>query len=300
MDLTEALAGITCPVVTPFEDGSGSTEIDEDAFTNLLDHLLEGGIDAIFPCGTTGEFASLSNDERNRVHELAVQHVAGEVPVLAGAAATSVAEAVARAETAAEIGADAAVITPPYFHAANAPEGNQRFIGRVADRSPLPLLLYNIPVCTGGRLEPETLEAVATRDNVIGLKDSSGDLEYFLSVLRRTPDEFLTLQGYDALLAPALRMGADGGVNALSNVAPEQYIELHASFDESRGEALQDAIVPLFESCASYGFAPATKTALEYRDVIPSDGVRPPLVEVGADGRASIEAGVDGLLESGN
>ncbi|WP_440763812.1 dihydrodipicolinate synthase family protein [Natronorubrum sp. DTA7] len=298
MDLTEALSGITTPLVTPFEDDS--SDVDEAAFADLIDHLLEAGIDGVFPCGTTGEFASLAREERNRVHELAVERVDGEVPVLAGAAATSVHDAVAHAETAAELGADAAVITPPYFHTANAPEGNQQFVEQVADRAPLPILLYNIPVCTGQRMEPETLAAVATHENVIGLKDSSGDLEYFLSVLRNTPDEFLMLQGYDALLVPALRMGADGGVNALSNVAPEEYTELHATFDDPRGEELQDAIVPLFDACASYGFGPATKTALEYRDVIPSDAVRPPLVEVPDEGRESIGEAVDGLLESGD
>ncbi|SDJ41797.1 dihydrodipicolinate synthase family protein [Natronorubrum texcoconense] len=298
MDLTEALSGITCPLITPFEDDS--SRIDDAAFTDLIDHLLEAGIDGVFPCGTTGEFASLSREEHSRVVELAVERVDGEVPVLAGAAATSVHDAVAHAETAAELGADAAVITPPYFHTANAPEGNQQFVEQVADRSPLPILLYNIPVCTGQRMEPETLAAVATHENVIGLKDSSGDLEYFLSVRRNTPDEFLMLQGYDALLVPALRMGADGGVNALSNVAPEQYTELHATFDDSRGEELQDAIVPLFDACASYGFGPATKTALEYHDVIPSDAVRPPLVEVPDEGREAIGEAVDGLLESGD
>ncbi|WP_436345182.1 dihydrodipicolinate synthase family protein [Natronorubrum sp. FCH18a] len=298
MTLQQALQGITCPLVTPFEDDSSG--IDESAFDDLVDHLLAGGIDALFPCGTTGEFASLTTEERDRVHELAVEHVDGEVPVLAGAAATSVADAVSHTETAAEIGADAAVLTPPYFHTANAPEGNQRFLERVAERSPLPLLLYNIPVCTGKRLEPETLAAVATHDNVIGLKDSSGDLEYFLSILRNTPDEFLVLQGYDALLVPALRMGADGGVNALSNVVPEQYAELYETYDDEQGENLQDAIVPLFDSCANYGFAPATKTALEYCDVIPTDAVRPPLVEVPDDGREAIGESVDGVLESGN
>lgn len=296
MTLQQALQGITCPLVTPFEDGSGAPELDEEAFADLIDHLLEGGIDGLFPCGTTGEFASLSPDERNRVHELAVEHADGEVPVLAGAAATSVHEAVAYAEDAAEIGADAAVVTPPYFHTANAPEGNQRFLEQVADRSPLPILLYNIPVCTGQRMEPETLEAVATHDDIIGLKDSSGDFEYFLSVVRRTPDDFIMLQGYDTLLVPALRMGADGGLNALSNVVPEQYAELYETYGDERGEELQDAIEPLFDACASYGFGPATKTALEYRDVIPSDTVRPPLVEVPADGREAIENGVDGLL----
>ncbi|QFU81488.1 dihydrodipicolinate synthase family protein [Natronorubrum aibiense] len=297
MELHHALSGITCPVVTPFDDAG---EIDDDAFVATLEHLLEHGIDGVFPCGTTGEFASLTREERRHVHELAVEHAGGEVPVLAGAAATSVAEAVAYTEDAADAGADAAVVTPPYFHTANDPAGNRQFLEQVADQSPLPVLLYNIPVCTGGRIEPETLTAVATHDDIIGLKDSSGDLEYFLSVLRQTPEEFLMLQGYDALLVPALRMGADGGLNALSNVVPEAYAELYDTFDAERGEELQDAIAPLFDACASYGFAPATKTALEYRGLLPTDSVRPPLVSVPADERAAIGSAVDDLLLPAN
>ncbi|SIR56737.1 dihydrodipicolinate synthase family protein [Natronorubrum thiooxidans] len=297
MELHHALSGITCPVVTPFDDAGA---IDDDAFVDVLEQLLEGGIDGVFPCGTTGEFASLTREERRHVHDLAVEHAGGEVPVLAGAAATSVAEAVTYTEDAADAGADAAVVTPPYFHTANDPAGNRRFLEQVADQSPLPVLLYNIPVCTGGRMEPETLAAVATHDNIVGLKDSSGDLEYFLSVMRQTPDDFCMLQGYDALLVPALRMGADGGLNALSNVAPQQYAELYETFDERRGEALQDAIAPLFDACASHGFAPATKAALEYRGVVPTDAVRPPLVEVPEADRPAIASAVDDLLLPAN
>ena len=296
MDLQQDLRGITAPLVTPFEPDS--SEIDEAALRDLIDHLLENGIDGVFPCGTTGEFASLAPEERRRVHEIAVDAVDGEVPVLAGAAGTTVDEAVAYAEHAAEIGADAAVVTEPYFHGPNDPDGNRAFFEAVADRSPLPLLLYNIPPCTGGSIAVETVAALADHENVIGLKDSSGDLEYFLSILRRAPDEFRMLQGYDALLAPALRMGADGGLNAGANVAPGAYAALYESVDEQRGVELQDAIEPLFEACAAHGFAPATKTALEYRGVIPADAVRPPLVEVSADGREAITAGVDGLLEA--
>ncbi|SDR35801.1 dihydrodipicolinate synthase family protein [Natronobacterium texcoconense] len=295
MTLEHDLQGITTPLVTPFD--ADAEEIDESALEDLVDHLLENGIDGLFPCGTTGEFASLTPAERRRVHEVVVDRVDGEVPVLAGAAATTVEEAVDYTEHAAEIGADVAVVTEPYFHGPNAPTGNRRFFERVADRSPLPVLLYNIPPCTGGKIAVETLEAVATHENVIGIKDSSGDLEYMLSVIRRTPNEFVVLQGYDALLAPALRMGADGGLNAGSNVAPATYAELYDSFDDERGIELQDAIEPLFGACAEYGFAPATKTALEYRGVIPSDAVRPPLVPVPEEGQAGVAEGGDALLE---
>ncbi|ELZ26012.1 4-hydroxy-tetrahydrodipicolinate synthase [Natrinema limicola] len=291
MALHDALRGITCPMVTPFDDGS----IDDAALIDVLEHLQDGGIDAVFPCGTTGEYPSLTADEHRRVVETIVDHAA--VPVIAGAGATSVGETVAAIDRAADAGADAAAIVAPYFTTANAPEGNRRFFEAVLEESSLPVLLYNIPQCTGQRIDPETVAAVAEHDEIIGIKDSSGDLEYFLSVLERTPEEFLCLQGYDALLVPALRMGADGGINALSNVIPEVLREAFERADDEHGRELQcDAIAPLFDACTTHDFAPATKTALAERGVIPADEVRPPLVAVDDAGTETIGDALEAAL----
>ncbi|MDS0473468.1 dihydrodipicolinate synthase family protein [Natrinema sp. 1APR25-10V2] len=294
MDVRDALRGITCPLVTPFDDGS----IDESALADLLEHVQAGGIDAVFPCGTTGEFPSLTAAEQQRVVEATVERA--DVPVVAGAAATSVDETVGAIDRAADAGADAAAIVAPYFTTANAPAGDRRFFEAVLDDASLPVILYNIPQCTGQRIEPETVAAVAERDGVVGIKDSSGDLEYFLSVLRNTPDDFRCLQGYDALLVPALRMGADGGINALSNVVPSVLREAFERATDDRGRELQsDAIAPLFEACTTHDFAPATKAALAHRGVVPSDEVRPPLVPVDDAGAEAIGDAVDGALEVG-
>ncbi|RQG86109.1 dihydrodipicolinate synthase family protein [Natrarchaeobius halalkaliphilus] len=296
MTLESALQGITCPVVTPFDEDS--KRVDEAAFGAIVEDLVANDIDGVFSCGTAGEFASLTADERRRVHELAVEHADGSVPVLAGAGATTVSETLEHIEAAAAVGADAAVVVPPYFHTANDPAGNRRFFETVADASPLPLLLYNIPLCTGRRIHLETVESVATHENVIGLKDSGGDLQYFLSVIRRTPDSFLVLQGFDTLVLPSIRMGGDGGVNTLSNVAPAQYAELYETADRRRAREVQDAVASLFESCAEYGFAPGTKTALASRGGIPSDTVRLPLVSVPEEGRATIATQVEAVLNA--
>ncbi|WP_408959599.1 dihydrodipicolinate synthase family protein [Natrinema sp. 74] len=295
MDIRDALRGITCPTVTPFDDGS----IDESALADLLAHVQAGGVDAVFPCGTTGEFPSLTPDERRRVVAATVERA--DVPVVAGAAATSVGETVAAIDRAADAGADAAAIVAPYFTTANAPAGNRRFLEAVLDDASLPVLLYNIPQCTGQRIEPETVAAVAEHEAALGLKDSSGDLAYFLSVLRETPDDFLCLQGYDALLVPALRMGADGGINALSNVVPDVLCEALERAEAERGRELQrDAISPLFEACTTHDFAPATKAALAHRGVVPADEVRPPLVPVDDAGTEAIGDAVDAALQVGD
>ncbi|WP_306057876.1 dihydrodipicolinate synthase family protein [Natronococcus wangiae] len=281
MDLRNALRGVTCPTVTPFDDGS----IDESALVDLLEHLREGGIDAIFACGTSGEFPSLGPDERRRVIELTVDHADG--PVVACAGATSVDETVGHVEAADAAGADVAALLPPYFTPANKPAGNRQFFEAVLEATSIPLLLYNIPQYTGRRIEPETVAAVAEHDRFVGVKDSSGDLSYFQSLVRETPDEFLCLMGYDSLLVPSIRMGGDGGINALSNVAPGTFRETFEEAETARGTELQsEAIAPLFETCTTYGFAQATKSGLVHRGVLSSDEVRPPLVAVddaGAD-----------------
>ncbi|TYL36633.1 dihydrodipicolinate synthase family protein [Natronococcus pandeyae] len=292
MDLRNALRGITCPTVTPFDDGS----IDESALVDLLEHLQEGGIDGIFACGTSGEFPSLAPEERRRVIELTVEHAEG--PVVACAGATSVDETVAHVENAAAVGADAAALVPPYFTPANAPAGNRQFFEAVLEATSIPLLLYNIPQYTGQRIEPETVAAVAEHDRFVGIKDSSGDLSYFQSILRQTPDEFLCLMGYDSLVVPSLRMGGDGGINALSNVVPGTFQEMVEEAEADRGREIQaDAIAPLFELCASHGFAQATKAGLVHRGVLSADDVRPPLVPVDDAGADEIGAAVEATLE---
>ncbi|XVH30888.1 dihydrodipicolinate synthase family protein [Haloferacaceae archaeon DSL9] len=278
MSLTADLRGITSPLVTPFDDG----DIDDAALSDLVTHLVDGGVDGLFPCGTTGEFASLTADERVRVTETVVDAADGTgVPVLAGAGAPSVPETLAHIDAAAEVGADAAVVVPPYFHTANDPAGERRFFERVGDAASLPLFLYNIPSCTGAAIDPTTVAAAADHDAYLGVKDSGGDFAYLLRLLRETPEEFLVLQGFDNQLAPALRMGADGGINALSNVLPSVFAELFETARDDRGATLQQrGVSPLFERCLDHGFAPATKAGLVHQEVIPSDEVRPPLVAV--------------------
>jgi 4-hydroxy-tetrahydrodipicolinate synthase len=284
MSLRNALRGATCPTVTPFADGS----IDEPALIDLLAHLREGGVDDVFACGTSGEFPSLGPEERRRVVELTVDHADGAVVACAGA--TSVDETVTHVEHAADAGADAAALVAPYFTPANAPVGNQRFFEAVLEDTSLPIVLYNIPQCTSRRIEPETVAALAAHDRVVGIKDSSGDLSYFQTLVRETPEEFVCLMGYDSLLVPSIRLGGDGGINALSNVVPRTFRALVDDPETARAQEIQsEAIAPLFETCAEYGFAQATKAGLVHRGVLDSDEVRAPLIS--ADDRAVTEIG---------
>jgi len=272
-DLQTALAGESPPLVTPFHaDG----DVDHDALTAVVDHAVTGGVDGLFACGTTGEFASLTAAEQRSTIETVVD-ASGDTPVLAGVASTAMADVVERAEAAAAAGADAAVLTPPFFHTAEDPAGVEAFVQQVADRSPLPLVLYNIPGYVGTSFAVETVGALADRPDVIGIKDTSGELDYTLALDRATPPAFLVLQGYDTILLPSLRMGLDGGINALANVVPEVYATLMDEPGSDRARQAHDALADLFDVCLDVGFASGVKTALVHRGVIERDAVRPPL-----------------------
>ncbi|MFB6108162.1 MAG: dihydrodipicolinate synthase family protein [Haloplanus sp.] len=288
---------VLVPTVTPFADGA----VDADALAALTDFLVGRGVDGLVPCGTTGEFASLDDDEYETVVSTTVD-AAGDASVVAGTAATSVAGAVSRIETAADCGADAALLTLPYFHAANDPAGNERFLRAVLAETTLPVVLYNIPSCVGQSVTADLVTAVADHPDLVGMKDSSGDLTAFCDVIRRTGEEFHLFQGFDSQFVPGVSMGATGGINALANVVPEAFDAAvdavqAGEFDRAR-EIQLDHVAPLFGACLDHGFAPVTKTALVARGVLDDDAVRPPLVELDADAAASVGETVESAVDA--
>jgi len=283
------------PTVTPFSNGS----VDADAVADLSEFVLANGADGLVPCGTTGEFASLSKAEYETVVSASVEAADG-APVLPGAAASSVAGTLERIDIAADCGADAVLIVLPYFHGANAPAGNERFLRAVLADTALPIILYNIPSCVGQSIDADLVEAVADHPDLAGMKDTSGDLTHVIDVIRRTDDDFHFFQGWDSQLVPAVSMGATGGINAVSNYLPglmSAAIDAAAANDVEQARDLQlNHIAPLFNTSLEYGFAPTTKAALVERGVIDDDSVRPPLVELDDDQVASVRAVLDETL----
>ena len=274
MSVTAALRGVTVPLVTPFADDA----IGWDAYDALLDHVVDD-VDAVFPCGTTGEFASLSREERHALVAHTVDRVGDRVAVVAGGGTSDVPDTLSWLEGVADLGVDAGVVTAPFFHGPNDDAGLTSFFIELADRSPLPLVLYNIPSCVGTSLDPSLVVELAEHDAIIGFKDSGGNLADDLAVLDRTPDHFLVLPGIDPLVLPAVRMGAPGCVSAMANVVPGAYADLVSRPESDRARTIhREVIQPLFDNCVEYGFAPATKAALVLTGVLDSPAVRPPLV----------------------
>lgn len=253
------LEGTIPPMVTPTEGDDGG--VDVPTLESYTAFLVEGGVHGLFPCGSIGEFPSLTRDERRTVVETVVE-AAGDVPVLAGCGATSVADVVTLTEDAASAGASAAVVVTPYYLGADQ-AGLRRFYGAVADRSPLPVVLYNIPQRTGLPLEVETAVALAAHENVVGIKDSSGGMAHCFRLIEETPDDFAVVQGLSMLALPSLDSGAAGLISGAANVFPSALADLyeaHRAGERERAVAIANEVAnPLVTAYADLPTAAALK-----------------------------------------
>ncbi|WP_297888666.1 dihydrodipicolinate synthase family protein [uncultured Halorubrum sp.] len=296
LDLPDA--AVSPPIVTPF-DADG--DVDADALANHVDALVKAGLDGMVPCGTTGEFASLADAERRTAVETVVDAADGRVPVIAGAADTAVSRVRDHLSAAAAAGADAGLVTLPYYHTSTDPAGQRAFLDAVVDDPPLPVLLYDIPATVGESIDVDVLAGAADRESVVGMKDTTGDLTHLEAKIGATPDAFAVFQGVDAQLYPSASLGVDGGIHALSQAIPEVFVALADAIrdgDDDRALALhRRAVAPLFARCADHGFAPATKVAAAHRGFVPDPRVRPPLTLPDEADRERIRADVDAALD---
>jgi 4-hydroxy-tetrahydrodipicolinate synthase len=223
--LPAPLRGIIPPLATPLRDRD---RLDHAGLERLVEHVLAGGVHGVFLLGTTGEAPGLSHRVRCELVERACAQVAGRVPVLVGITDTSFTESVEMAEHAAEAGAAAVVLAPPYYF----PTGQSELAGyveRIAAELPLPLFLYNIPSHTRLSFELETIARALAVPNIVGIKDSSGQMVFFHKVRRLAaarPD-FAVLMGPEEMLADGVLSGAHGGVCGGSNLAPRLYVDLY-------------------------------------------------------------------------
>lgn len=243
-----SLRGIVPPLVTPLV---ARDQLDRDGLERLLDHVIAGGVAGVFLLGTTGEAPSLSYRLRREVIDEAVRIVNGRVPVLVGVTDTAFVESVELARHAAQCGADAAVLTTPYYFPAGQTELT-RYVENIAPLIPLPLMLYNMPGLTKVWFEIETLQRLSQIDSIIGVKDSSGDLDYFAKVcaLKRVRPDWSVLIGPEEKLREAMAVGGDGGVNGGANVMPQIFVDYYQAIlagDESRMAELHQAIVTFGE-----------------------------------------------------
>lgn len=230
------LGGVIPPMVTPVTDRKGV--VDREMARSLSTFLVDGGVHGLFPCGSTGEFSSLSRDQRAAMIESVVESAPG-VPVLAGCGGTSLEEVGQYVEDADDVGADAAVVVTPYY-LQTTQDGLLEFYRAVADRAPLPIVLYTIPSLTNHHLRPDTVSTLAEHPNVVGIKDSSGDMSYHFDLVSRAPASFSVMQGSSELAVSSLDVGSDGLVVGPANVFPGAHADLYDAYVEGdRGRAVQ-------------------------------------------------------------
>ena len=218
------LSGCGTALVTPF-DADGS--LDEPALISLVNWQIESGINFLVACGTTGEASTMTEAENARVIEIVVNTAAGRVPVFGGCTHNATSEAVARAKKVAKIpGLDGILTANPYYNRPGQ-EGQYQHFRAIAEAvAPLPILLYNIPSRTGTNMEPATVLRLAELANVIGVKESSGNIAQITEILNNAPTGFKVFSGDDALTLPVIALGGAGLVSVASNAIPAQMAQM--------------------------------------------------------------------------
>ena len=219
--------GIIPPVVTPM---LANEEVDLPRLRQFIDYQIACGVHGIFVLGTTGECYALDADEKQKIVATAVEHVNKRVPVYAGTGAESTREAIKHTQMAEREGVDGVSVITPYFIMPSQAEVADHY-RRIAERTKLPVVLYSNPsTCGGLKIEPDTVAKLAEINNIVAIKDSSGDLQNLLETIRLVPEDFAVLQGRDTLIAPALLFGAKGAVPASCNVAPKMLVAIYEAF----------------------------------------------------------------------
>ncbi|MFQ5795746.1 MAG: 4-hydroxy-tetrahydrodipicolinate synthase [Candidatus Bipolaricaulia bacterium] len=287
----DVLHGIITPTFTAFDDDG---ELDVEGTSKHLEFVIRGGVHGVFVLGTNGEFPLLNFEEKRRVIETAVDQAAGRVPVLAGVGSAGTAETVALSQYAERVGADGVVVVTPYYYSLSH-AGALAHYRAVAESIDLPIFIYHIPPRTGNTLSLETLEALAEIPNVRGIKDSSGDLNWFYQAVQRIED-FTFLIGNDALIYSALSLNATGGVSATSNVFPELVVGIYEAFisgDLEEAKRLQDQVTAIRATLMEWPIS-GFKAALELRS-LSVGGPRAPLTRLGPEEMEKLHSQLDAL-----
>jgi 4-hydroxy-tetrahydrodipicolinate synthase len=214
--------GTGTALVTPFRrDGS----LDEPALGALIKRQIDAGIDFLVPCGTTGESPTLTHEEHLRVVQIAVEMAKGKIPVLAGAGGYNTAEVIALARELAEIGADGILSVTPYYNKPTQ-EGLYQHFRAIAEAVPLPVILYSVQGRTGVNIEPTTVKRLAQIENIVGIKEASGNVSQMAAILNAVPEEFIVLSGDDAITLPLIALGGRGVISVVSNEIPAEMAQL--------------------------------------------------------------------------
>jgi 4-hydroxy-tetrahydrodipicolinate synthase len=278
-------------LVTPFSGG----RVAEDTFRELVDWQIAEGSNALVPCGTTGEVATLSHDEHRHVVATAVETANGRVPVIAGCGSYSTAASLEMIRAAADVGADAALVVVPYYNKPSQAGLAAHFL-HLAEHSPLPIIVYNVPSRTVADISVDTLASIAGHSRIVGIKDATGNLARVSAQRLACGENFCQLSGNDDMALGFNAMGGVGCISVTANVAPLLCSDFQTAMREGRWDdalKLQDRLYPLHAALFSDASPGPTKYALtRVRSGFPPE-LRLPLTEASDASKRAVDAALD-------
>ena len=238
--------GAMVAIVTPFKNG----KVDEKALRELIEFQIANGTDGIIPCGTTGESPVLSHEEHDRVIEITVKAVKKRVPVIAGTGSNSTDEALRLTKHAHEVGADGVLMVAPYYNRPTQ-EGLYQHYKLIAEKVPIPIIVYNIPSRTGVNITPDTMARLSKIKNIVGTKEAAGSLRQMQDVITLCGPDFAVLSGDDWFTYPLLLLGGHGIISVISNIAPADMAAMVDAFfagDLKKAKALHYKMTPMIDA----------------------------------------------------
>ncbi|MFM8437243.1 MAG: 4-hydroxy-tetrahydrodipicolinate synthase [Candidatus Kapaibacterium sp.] len=286
--------GTATALVTPFLDNGA---IDFASLSNLIEHQIAAGVEAVVPCGSTGESATMTNDEKLSVISFTVQTVAGRTRVIAGTGSNDTRATIDLTRAARTAGADAVLLVGPYYNKPTQ-EGHVRHYAAVADAVDIPMIIYNVPGRTGSNMTAETQLRIAEHStNIIATKEASANLEQMQEIIRSAPAHFSLLAGDDSLALPAIACGARGVIAVISNYAPVMFgngvrAALDGRFEDSRN--LFYSLLPLMK----LNFIESNPVPVKYilsRMGMIKENYRLPLVPLTASSKERIREALDSM-----
>lgn len=272
------IEGSIVALITPMDEQG---EVDYDGLERLITFHLSEKTDALLVLGTTGESSTLSSEEEEEILRFTVEKVNGKVPVIAGAGTNATKKTIERVNRFAELGADQVLVITPYYNKTS-DDGLLAHFTAIADRSPVPIILYNVPSRTGMTIPIQVLERLAKHPKIIGIKEASGDISYVMAVARLLNETFVLYSGNDDMILPVLSVGGSGVISVWANIKPKQVHDLVSAFNNGnieKAQTIQLEALPLIHALFSETNPIPVKAAMEILG-LPAGPLRLPLVSL--------------------
>ncbi|MFZ3170121.1 MAG: 4-hydroxy-tetrahydrodipicolinate synthase [Candidatus Methanoperedens sp.] len=286
------LKGVLPALITPF---TKDNKVDKEGLRQNIGFLIENGVSGIVPCGTTGESATLSIEEHEKVIEIAIE--CSTVPVVAGTGSNNTTEALELTNSAKDAGADVALLITPYYNKPN-DRGMLAHFKKIANEVDIPIILYNVPSRTGINLKPEVVAELAKESNIIGVKEASGNLDQVTRILELTQDEdFVVFSGDDGLTLPIMSIGGAGVISVVANVAPKLTVSMVEAFRDGNFEEarkLHIKLAPLIRAVFLETNPIPIKKAVELIG-LPAGDLRLPLAPMSQDNERKLTVALNDL-----